>query len=83
MGESTMMPGTPKQQADVDLTGLQSLLSMNTQDNDLAFLDDLGPFNWPETGFSPSALPPWIMDTGVTDLGMPFDGSDSIFLPTE
>lgn len=28
-----------------------------------AWMDDLGPFNWPEDGFSPSNLPPWIMDS--------------------
>lgn len=66
-----------------------------------AWMDDLGPFNWPEDGFSPSNLPPWIMDSvsrtgneiylrliytarqNVTDLGLPFEGSDSIFLPPE
>lgn len=74
MGETTMMPGTPRQAAQAPSQdpaaagGLQTLLS----DQDLAFLDDLGPFNWPDTGVSPSALPPWIMDTvsGVPRRGL-------------
>ncbi|WRT65986.1 uncharacterized protein IL334_002937 [Kwoniella shivajii] len=39
-------------------------------------------FNWP-TEFSPSALPVWLQDGNVTDLGLPADGSDSLFLPPE
>ena len=60
---------TPLNQA-----GMQSLLSNGvgdgTADNNImnaaelsAWMDDLGPFNWPEDGFSPSNLPPWIMDS--------------------
>ncbi|KAJ9125093.1 hypothetical protein QFC22_000046 [Naganishia vaughanmartiniae] len=75
--------------------GMQSLLSNGMGDGDngdgnfmnaaelSAWMDDLGPFNWPEDGFSPSNLPAWIMDSNVTDLGLPFEGSDSIFLPPE
>lgn len=65
-GLSTM---TPLNQA-----GMQSLLSNGVgdgaADNSImnaaelsAWMDDLGPFNWPEDGFSPSNLPPWIMDS--------------------
>ncbi|WWC96649.1 hypothetical protein V866_003521 [Kwoniella sp. B9012] len=39
-------------------------------------------FNWP-TEFSPSALPVWLQDGNVNDLGLPADGSDSLFLPPE
>ncbi|KAJ9127764.1 hypothetical protein QFC24_000047 [Naganishia onofrii] len=75
--------------------GMQSLLSNGMGEGDngdsnfmnaaelSAWMDDLGPFNWPEDGFSPSNLPAWIMDSNVTDLGLPFEGSDSIFLPPE
>jgi hypothetical protein len=108
------------QMTSLNQTGMQSLLSngmgeagngdgnfMNAAELS-AWMDDLGPFNWPEDGFSPSNLPPWIMDSvrssaavvsaitllltwdcylqplqNVTDLGLPFEGSDSIFLPPE
>jgi hypothetical protein len=55
--------------------GMQSLLSNgmgegeNADGNFMnaaelsAWMDDLGPFNWPEDGFSPSNLPAWIMDS--------------------
>ncbi|KAK8865608.1 hypothetical protein IAR55_000752 [Kwoniella newhampshirensis] len=39
-------------------------------------------FDWP-TEFSPSALPVWLQDNNFTDLGLPADGSDSLFLPLE
>ncbi|WWC68319.1 uncharacterized protein I206_102244 [Kwoniella pini CBS 10737] len=39
-------------------------------------------FNWP-TEFSPSSLPVWLQDGNVADLGLPADGSDSLFLPPE
>ncbi|OCF31845.1 hypothetical protein I317_03349 [Kwoniella heveanensis CBS 569] len=42
----------------------------------------LGGFDWP-TEFSPSALPVWLQDGNFTDLGLPADGSDSLFLPLE
>ena len=71
-------------------SGLDSLLAATAPDagtgdsaTDLTFLDDLGPFNWPEVGFSPSNLPQWITEGNVMDLGLPYDGSDSIFLPPE
>ncbi|WVF70990.1 hypothetical protein IAT40_005786 [Kwoniella sp. CBS 6097] len=42
----------------------------------------LGGFDWP-TEFSPSALPVWLQDGNFADLGLPADGSDSLFLPLE
>ncbi|WVQ85715.1 hypothetical protein IAT38_007881 [Cryptococcus sp. DSM 104549] len=39
-------------------------------------------FDWP-IEFSPSALPVWLQDGNATDLGLPQDGSDSLFLPLE
>lgn len=39
-------------------------------------------FAWP-TEFSPSNLPVWLQDGNFTDLGLPQDGSDSLFLPLE
>lgn len=64
MGETTMAPGTPRNgqaQGSASMeNGLQSLLNM--ENADFSFLDDLGPFNWPEDGFSPSNLPQWITE---------------------
>ncbi|WVW80458.1 hypothetical protein I302_102440 [Kwoniella bestiolae CBS 10118] len=79
--------------------GLQSLLSLPSFDgldttnngNNEMFggvtdqmwdMTGLEGFNWP-TEFSPSALPVWLQDGNVTDLGLPADGSDSLFLPPE
>ncbi|WVR05573.1 hypothetical protein IAU60_002592 [Kwoniella sp. DSM 27419] len=42
----------------------------------------LGGFDWP-TEFSPSSLPVWLQDGNFMDLGLPADGSDSLFLPLE
>jgi hypothetical protein len=39
-------------------------------------------FAWP-TEFSPSNLPVWLQDGNFADLGLPQDGSDSLFLPLE
>ncbi|OWT40828.1 hypothetical protein C362_01041 [Cryptococcus neoformans Bt1] len=39
-------------------------------------------FDWP-TELSPSSLPVWLQDGNATDLGLPVDGSDSLFLPVE
>jgi hypothetical protein len=43
--------------------------------------EELG-FNWPaEWGpISPADLPMWIQEQSITDLGLPVDGSDSVFL---
>jgi hypothetical protein len=75
MGETTMAPGTPRTMANGQLAGpsvdgmipghrgLESLLSMDGDATvDFSILDDLGPFNWPEDGFSPSNLPQWITE---------------------
>jgi hypothetical protein len=75
MGETTMAPGTPRTMANGQVAGsgnngmipghrgLESLLSMDGDPTtDFSFLDDLGPFNWPEDGFSPSNLPQWITE---------------------
>jgi hypothetical protein len=84
--------------SDLD-NGLQSLLSLpqmmggdgmgmdNYGMGSSSFGDwnlDLGTdgFNWPNE-FSPSDLPVWLQDGNTTDLGLPLDGSDSIFLPME
>ncbi|KAL7423562.1 hypothetical protein Q5752_001142 [Cryptotrichosporon argae] len=56
--------------------------------------DGLADFDWPLIGdgddgfslpseFSPSALPSWMQDNSLADLGLPVDGSDSLFLPFE
>ncbi|KAJ7072325.1 hypothetical protein C8F01DRAFT_1103486 [Mycena amicta] len=44
-------------------------------------LEELG-FQWPnERGiFSPSAIPVWLQEQSLTDLGLPVNGSDGIFL---
>jgi hypothetical protein len=44
-------------------------------------VEELG-FNWPaDMGLiSPSSLPVWIQEKSFTDLGLPVDGSDSVFL---
>jgi hypothetical protein len=75
MGETTMAPGTPRTMANGQVAGpsvdgmipghrgLESLLSMDGDSAvDFSILDDLGPFNWPEDGFSPSNLPQWITE---------------------
>lgn len=42
-------------------------------------------FDWPEglEEFSPGQLPAWLQDSSLTDLGLPVEGSDSIFLSNE
>ncbi|WVQ71277.1 hypothetical protein IAR50_000803 [Cryptococcus sp. DSM 104548] len=39
-------------------------------------------FDWP-IELSPSSIPVWLQDGNTTDLGLPADGSDSLFLPPE
>lgn len=73
MGEATMAPGSPG--GGINLLngamtpiGMPNLMSMqggagSHMVSDFSFMDDLGPFNWPENGFSPSSLPAWITET--------------------
>jgi len=44
-------------------------------------MEELG-FAWPtERGvFSPSIVPVWLQEQSLTDLGLPINGSDGIFL---
>lgn len=44
-------------------------------------VEELG-FNWPADwgSISPSSLPVWIQEQNFTDLGLPVNGSDSVFL---
>ncbi|TXT04932.1 hypothetical protein VHUM_04015 [Vanrija humicola] len=46
------------------------------------FSDATEGFAWPNE-FSPSNLPTWLQDNNFADLGLPVDGSDSLFLPLE
>lgn len=72
--------------------GLQSLLSLPQMGDGgasgLEGMADWGAaplndgFAWPNE-FSPSNLPVWLQDGNFTDLGLPQDGSDSLFLPLE
>jgi hypothetical protein len=71
--------------------GLQSLLSLPqaaSGENGFEGMGDWGTlplddgFAWPNE-FSPSNLPVWLQDGNFTDLGLPQDGSDSLFLPLE
>jgi hypothetical protein len=71
--------------------GLQSLLSLPQNGAGEGGFEGLGDwgtvplndgFAWP-TEFSPSNLPVWLQDGNFTDLGLPQDGSDSLFLPLE
>lgn len=69
--------------------GLQSLLSLPQMgEGGLEGMGDWGGtapldgFAWPNE-FSPSNLPVWLQDGNFTDLGLPQDGSDSLFLPLE
>jgi len=71
MGETTMAPGTPRNGHVAGNSidgmipghrGLESLLSLDGNPSADFSLDDLGPFNWPEDGFSPSNLPQWITE---------------------
>jgi hypothetical protein len=98
-GAMSTMPGTPRMTGNAndemlasfsnDLDGgLQSLLSLpQTGENGFEGMGDWGAplndgFAWP-TEFSPSNLPVWLQDGNFTDLGLPQDGSDSLFLPLE
>ncbi|ODN84061.1 hypothetical protein, variant [Cryptococcus amylolentus CBS 6039] len=45
-------------------------------------MDSLDGFDWP-IELSPSSIPVWLQDGNTTDLGLPADGSDSLFLPPE
>ena len=70
--------------------GLQSLLSLPQTGHAETGFEGMGDwsaplndgFAWP-TEFSPSNLPVWLQDGNFTDLGLPQDGSDSLFLPLE
>jgi len=44
-------------------------------------VEELG-FNWPADwgSITPSSLPVWIQEQSLTDLGLPVNGSDSVFL---
>jgi len=44
-------------------------------------MEELG-FQWPSDRgiFSPSAIPVWLQEQSLTDLGLPVNGSDGIFL---
>jgi len=44
-------------------------------------MEELG-FAWPSDRgiFSPSAIPLWLQEQSLTDLGLPVNGSDGIFL---
>jgi hypothetical protein len=38
-------------------------------------------FTWPVDGtFNPSTIPPWLQEANFTDLGLPINGGDGIFL---
>lgn len=81
------LPTVPTSELD---TGLQSLLALpqmgmgDTTEGLGEWNLDIGMdgFAWP-TEFSPSALPVWLQDGNFTDLGMPLEGTDSLFLPLE
>lgn len=47
-------------------------------------MEELG-FAWPSEGhfFSPAAIPPWLQEQSLNDLGLPVNGSDGIFLQTK
>jgi hypothetical protein len=71
--------------------GLQSLLSLPQNGNGETGFEGMAEwgtaplndgFAWPNE-FSPSNLPVWLQDGNFTDLGLPQDGSDSLFLPLE
>ena len=71
--------------------GLQSLLSLPQMGDGGGGFDGMADwgtaplndgFAWPNE-FSPSNLPVWLQDGNFTDLGLPQDGSDSLFLPLE
>jgi hypothetical protein len=44
-------------------------------------MEELG-FTWPNDRgiFSPSAIPVWLQEQSLADLGLPVNGSDGIFL---
>lgn len=44
-------------------------------------MEELG-FAWPQEGnfFNPAAIPPWLQEQSLNDLGLPANGSDGIFL---
>ncbi|WVO13060.1 hypothetical protein L204_100670 [Cryptococcus depauperatus] len=60
-------------------TGMTTMTEGSTGLWELPGLTD---FDWP-TELSPSVLPLWLRDGSATDLGLPADGSDSLFLPLE
>ncbi|KAJ2922736.1 hypothetical protein H1R20_g14352, partial [Candolleomyces eurysporus] len=47
-------------------------------------MEELG-FAWPNENsfFSPAAIPPWLQEQSLNDLGLPVNGSDGIFLQTK
>ncbi|QRW21567.1 Fungal Zn(2)-Cys(6) binuclear cluster domain [Rhizoctonia solani] len=47
----------------------------------MGILDDMA-FSWPaDSMFSPSNIPLWLQEASLTDLGLPINGSDGVFLP--
>lgn len=47
----------------------------------MGVLDDMS-FSWPaDSMFSPSNIPLWLQEASLTDLGLPINGSDGVFLP--
>ncbi|KAL1405192.1 hypothetical protein Q8F55_008817 [Vanrija albida] len=92
---SDTLPTNPSTSSEAvgDLAGgLQSLLSLPAMGDGLGdgmggdtwpvFSDTTDGFAWPNE-FSPSNLPDWLQDNNFADLGLPVDGSDSLFLPLE
>lgn len=47
-------------------------------------MEELG-FTWPQEGsyFNSAVIPPWLQEQSLTDLGLPVNGSDGIFLQTK
>ncbi|KAK4686916.1 hypothetical protein P7C73_g3194, partial [Tremellales sp. Uapishka_1] len=88
-GAISTMPGTPRIDnlpAMPEMGQLDSLLTLSQMeegfDNTWNWNQEESEFDWPSE-FSPSNLPVWLQDGNFTDLGLPVDGSDSLFLPPE
>ncbi|KAG8778361.1 hypothetical protein FRC12_025007 [Ceratobasidium sp. 428] len=74
---------TPGMQPDppnpIDVSGV--VYDANLAGMGAGVLDEMA-FVWPaDSMFSPTNIPLWLQEASLTDLGLPINGSDGVFLP--
>ncbi|QRV93837.1 Fungal Zn(2)-Cys(6) binuclear cluster domain [Ceratobasidium sp. AG-Ba] len=72
-------PGQPAPAAPIDMVYDANLAAAASMGGNV--LDEMG-FVWPaDSMFSPTNIPLWLQEASLTDLGLPINGSDGVFLP--